>query len=198
MMTTRVSENLLPMNGEVYLFDNLFSHAECNRLFNSLLDSVKWKQEPIKLFGKWKMQPRLTSWYGDPKKKYTYSGITMDARYWIEPLLEIKNKIQELIHIEFNSALLNLYRNGQDSMGWHRDNEKALGNQPVIGSVSFGAPRKFQLQHISNKNSKITMTLSSGSFLFMQGETQHYWQHCVPKQRDCKDARINITFRNII
>lgn len=189
--------NLLPIDGEMYFYPNYFCTNESAMYFKYLLTDIAWQQEQIKLFGKWLMQPRLSAWHGDKGKLYTYSGITLEPERWTNELLQIKYKIEKLNSIEFNSALLNLYRNGEDSMGWHRDNEKELGQQPIIGSVNFGASRKFCLQHIKIKDLKITLNLTDGSYLHMQGDTQKYWKHCIPKENNCSNPRINLTFRII-
>ena len=141
------------------------------------------------------MQPRLTAFYGDPAKPYSYSGITMQVKPWNEGLLAIKNKIEEVAGVTFTGVLLNQYRNGLDSMGWHRDNEKELGINPVIGSVSFGATRKFQFRNFTEKKKLQSLELSNGSFLLMKGSTQHAWEHRVPKSREDIGIRINLTFR---
>ncbi len=131
----------------------------------------------------WKkiMQPRLTAWMEDLNKPYSYSGITMQPQGWSKALLTIKKRIELVANVTLNGALLNFYRSESDSMGWHQDNEKELGSNPVVGSVSFGAIRNFQLRHVKEKNLKQTIHLSDGSFLLMQGETQTYWHHCIPK-----------------
>jgi alkylated DNA repair dioxygenase AlkB len=191
-------KNLLPFDGEVLLFENFFEKKESERYFNHLLNEIKWKQEPIKIFGKEVMQPRLTSFYGDVEKGYAYSGIIMKPNQWTNELIEIKNKIEDVAEVKFTSALLNLYRDGKDSMGWHRDNEKELGSNPVIASVSFGESRIFKLRNYKNKKNVKSIELSNGSFLLMKGETQHYWEHALPKTSRRTGKRINITFRVII
>ncbi|HLK28704.1 MAG TPA: alpha-ketoglutarate-dependent dioxygenase AlkB [Puia sp.] len=193
-----INKNLLPLNGEVFLFENFFSKEESEKYFHHLSIEIKWKQEPIKIFGKEVMQPRLTAWYGNADKPYTYSGLTMQPNAWTKQLLEIKNKIETVSEVKFTSALLNFYRDGNDSMGWHRDNEKELGLNPVIGSVNFGASRIFKLRNYKDKKIVRSMELTNGSFLLMKGETQHYWEHALPKTSKPKGARINITFRIIV
>ncbi len=190
--------NLLPHDGEVYLFKNLFTAAECARYEENLLQEVQWKQEPIQMFGKWIMQPRRTTWYGDPGISYAYSGITMHSLPWTETLLAIKTRIEPPAAQQFNSVLLNHYRDQRDSMGWHSDDEKELGKNPVIGSVSFGATRKFQFRHRQDKSLKVSVDLTNGSFLLMAGATQHHWSHCLPKATKPMDSRINLTFRRIL
>ena len=190
-------ENLLPFDGEVYLYPRLFDFSESAELFRCLAREVPWKQEPIRIFGREIMQPRLTAWYGDPGKSYTYSGITMQPYSWTDDLLFIKDRVEGVAGHGFTSALLNFYRDGQDSMGWHRDAEKELGPRPVIGSVSFGAPRTFCLKHIREKEAKVRVVLESGSFLLMRGATQHHWLHSIPKEAGAEGGRINLTFRTI-
>jgi len=192
------NENLLPFGGEVLVFQNFFSENESERFFNHLVNEIKWKQEPIKIFGKEIIQPRLTAFYGDAEKVYSYSGIIMKPHAWTNELLEIKTKIETVAQVKFTSALLNFYRNEKDSMGWHRDNEKDLGNNPVIGSVSFGATRIFQLRDYKSRSITKSVELTNGSFLFMRGETQHVWEHQLPKTSRQLGERINITFRKIL
>ncbi len=192
------NKNLLPYKGEAFLFPHFFTKMECEVYFKELLNGIAWKQEPIKIFGKEVMQPRLTAWYGNSDKPYTYSGITMQPLPWTPALLAIKEKTEPVAKVKFTSALLNLYRDGKDSMGWHRDNENELGKSPVIGSVSFGAGRIFKLRNYSNKKDILTTELTDGSFLLMQSETQHYWEHQIPKTGKEVGPRINITFRVIV
>jgi len=189
--------DILSFNGEAILYPSFFSPEESDCYFRKLLNEIQWKQEPIKIFGKEVMQPRLTAWYGDSDKPYTYSGITMQPHAWSDTLKAIKQKIEPAAGVIFTSALLNLYRDGNDSMGWHRDNEKELGDQPVIGSVSFGATRNFQFRNYKTKKDVKSLELSHGSFLLMRGDTNHYWEHQVPKTKQVLNKRINITFRVI-
>jgi len=197
-MLSMQNTNLLPRDGMVNFFPGFFSEQESDLYFNSLIKEISWKQEPIIIFGKQIMQPRLTAWYGDEGKSYRYSGIIMQPQRWTETLLEIKKRIETIAAVSFNSALLNQYRDGKDSMGWHRDNEKELGTNPVIGSVSFGAVRKFMMKHYQDKSLTSSVELSHGSFLLMHGQTQHYWMHSIPKTTKPLGPRINITFRVII
>jgi alkylated DNA repair dioxygenase AlkB len=190
--------NLLPFDGEVYLLQHFFTPAESDVFLEQLIHQVAWKQEPIKMFGKLIMQPRLTAWYGDLDKTYRYSGITMTPLPWSDTLLTLKNKINAFAGTSFTSALLNYYRDGKDSMGWHRDNEKELGLNPVIASVTFGAARNFQLRHYRDKKNLTNIMLTHGSLLLMRGTTQHYWEHQLPKTSKVIAARINITFRVIL
>lgn len=190
-------ENILPCQGEAIFYPGFFLSAESDHYLTILREEIKWKQEPIKIYGKEVMQPRLTAWYGDVDKKYSYSGITMQPQQWTQSLMEIKEKIEKAAGVHFTSALLNFYRDGKDSVGWHRDNEKQLGINPVIGSVSFGATRTFQFRNFKEKNIVRPVDLTHGSFLLMKGETQHYWEHQLPKTNKKTGSRINITFRII-
>lgn len=189
--------NLIPHHGVAHLYEDFFNAEEARLLALELTEQVPWKQEPIRMFGKEVMQPRLTCWYSDPGVAYSYSGISMKSLTWNKTLLSIKSRIEPVAGVSFTGALLNLYRDGHDSMGWHRDNEKVLGHNPVIGSVSFGATRLFQFRDYDTKSEIVTLNLSNGSLLIMSGETQHYWQHRIPKQARLAAPRINITFRVI-
>jgi alkylated DNA repair dioxygenase AlkB len=189
--------NILPKDGNVYLFPRLFTAEESDVYFNKLQQEIAWKQEPITIYGRTVMQPRLTAWYGDAGKVYSYSGISMQPHAWTASLLKIKQRIETVSLVTFNSALLNLYRDQHDSMGWHRDNEKELGIDPVIGSVSFGATRTFQFRYYTDKSLKQSIELTHGSYLLMQGKTQHAWEHALPKRAGSMGMRVNITFRVI-
>lgn len=190
-------KNILDRDGEASYYPVFFTATESDRYFETLIREIEWKQEPILIYGKTVMQPRLTAWYGDPEKSYQYSGITMHPKNWTDALLEIKQKIEAVSSVIFNSALLNQYRDENDSVGWHRDNEKSLGINPVIGSVSFGATRTFLLRYCADKSIRHSLELTHGSLLLMQGETQRYWEHSIPKQTAPSGPRINITFRKI-
>lgn len=183
-------------NGEYIYLPNFFTKFESDSYFKVLKDNILWKQESMNMYGKQVMFPRLTAWYGDNDKPYSFSGITLRPHSWTKELLEIKNKIEPIANTQFNSVLLNQYRNGNDSISWHTDAEKELGLNPIIGSVNFGATRKFQLRHIETKE-KIEIELTHGSLLIMQGELQHFWQHQVPKTAKKVNERINLTFRVI-
>lgn len=186
--------NILPFGGEAVLYDNFYNKEESDHIYNHLLTHTQWNQEPIKMFGKMVMQPRLTACYGD--KSVAYSGITMAVHPWTDLLLEIKTKVEQTAKASFNSVLLNYYRDGNDSMGWHRDNERELGMQPMIASVSFGATRKFQMRTYADKSGIISVNLPHGSLLLMQGESQHIWEHSLPKTKQAA-GRINLTYRSI-
>lgn len=183
-------------NGEYIYIPNFFTKGDSDAYFNVLLEEINWKQESMHIYGKTLAFPRLTAWYGDNDKPYSFSGITLNPESWIPSLLEIKQQIEIKALVTFNSVLLNRYRNGNDSISWHTDAEKELGKNPVIASVNFGATRKFQLRHNTTKE-RIELNLSHGSLLIMQGELQHFWQHQVPKTKQEIKERINLTFRTI-
>lgn len=159
---------------------------------------INWQRDDIKMYGKTITLPRLTAWYGDAGKSYTYSGITSQPQAWNAGLLYIKKQIEQVTGYAFNSVLLNWYRNGEDHMGWHADDEPELGLNPLIASVNFGETRDFVLRRIDNPRQKIIISLQHGTLLVMGGALQHYWQHSVPKRKRVKGSRFNLTFRTII
>lgn len=189
--------NLLFLPSEAYFYPDFFTEEDSYTYFDQLSEDVEWKQEPIRIFGKMVLQPRFTSFYGNENISYSYSGITMHATPWSAQLLKIKEVVEKKCKIEFNACLLNYYRDGKDSMGWHRDNEKNLGDYPVIASVSFGAPRIFQFRNYKEKIPIISIELTHGSLLIMRGDTQHLWEHRLPKTVLSPQPRINLTFRSI-
>jgi alkylated DNA repair dioxygenase AlkB len=190
--------NLLPSDGEAYLFANFFSPDESRDFFDKIREETAWKHESIVLFGKPVMQPRLTAWYGDSGKAYRYSGIKMDPLEWTATLIAIKTRVESVSNTHFTSVLLNFYRDGRDSMGWHRDNEPELGPDPVIASVSFGATRSFHFRHRAEKTLKRKIELEDGSLLLMKGTTQTYWDHSIGKTARLINPRINLTFRCLV
>jgi len=192
------TNNLLPFQGEVTFYPNFYSKEDSFHNLKVLQEYLEWRQEPIRMFGKWIVQPRLTALYGDPNVSYGYSGIEMEALPFTKELEQIKNHIQDFTKHEFTHVLCNYYRNGQDSMGWHRDNEDVLGKDPTIASLTFGASRIFQLRPYGKKEPKLNIELSDGSLLLMGGESQHYWEHQIPKTKKVLAPRINLTFRKLI
>jgi alkylated DNA repair dioxygenase AlkB len=183
-------------NGEYLFYPNFFSKVESDLFLLKLKSEILWKQESMNMYGKQVMFPRLTAWYGDNDKPYSFSGITLNPHSWTKELFQVKDEIETVAKTQFNSVLLNRYRDGNDSISWHTDAEKELGINPIIASVNFGAIRKFQLRHIKTKE-KIEIELTHGSLLIMQGELQHFWQHQVPKTAQRVNERINLTFRVI-
>ncbi|GAB2614302.1 alpha-ketoglutarate-dependent dioxygenase AlkB family protein [Belliella aquatica] len=192
------SSQIINTDGDVTYYPSFFSQEESDQIMSDLIKNIEWKQEPIWMFGKKIMQPRLTALYGDPNVAYGYSGIIMKVYPWNEILQTIKAKVETLSNTDFTHVLLNYYRNGQDSMGWHRDNEKNLGENPTIASVSFGISREFQLRKYETKKDKKSILLTHGSLLMMQGETQHFWEHQIPKSNKIINPRINLTFRKVL
>lgn len=177
--------------------EHFLSHNEASTYFDVLRKETDWQQDRIKVFGKEYDQPRLTALFANNKNPYTYSNITMHPNPFSPVLLEIKSKIEKTLNQTFTTCLLNLYRNGQDSNGWHADNEKELGKNPVIASVSLGAERLFHMKHRTDKTQKLRLNLAHGSLLVMSGSTQHNWLHQIPKTKKNVGERINLTFRII-
>ena len=165
--------------------------------FESCLHDLNWETGFIKIFGKTHQIPRLQAWYADNKIEYTYSGKKLQRHNWNNLLLDIKEKIESITSFEFNSVLANLYRDGNDSMGLHSDDEKELGKNPVIASLSLGETREIHFKH-KNKKLNLIIPQASGQLIVMHGKTQEYWKHEIKKTKKIKKPRINLTFRNII
>ena len=170
---------------------------QATTLFDDLLREIEWRQERITLFGKTHAVPRLSCWMGDAETVYSYSNMTMQPVAWSDTVRRIKHQIEAVSSCSFNSVLINYYRDGQDSNGWHSDNEPELGFDPVIASLSLGAERDFLLRHKTNKALRQSIPLQHGSLLTMRGATQRCWQHHVPKRAMAK-ARLNLTFRTVV
>lgn len=187
----------LPQAELIYI-ENFYDQATADSLFNSLRSNIDWQQDDITIFGKTYKQPRLTALYANNDKPYSYSNITMYPKLFTDDLKRIKSDIEKEVDHEFTSVLLNLYRNGSDSNGWHADNEKELGPNPVIASVSFGAVRPFHFKHRQIKSERHKLELHHGSLLIMKGEMQHHWLHQIAKTKKEIGERINLTFRQIL
>lgn len=183
-------------DSEIIYFPRFLNAIEADHYFDILRKSVVWKQDSITIFGKTHPQPRLTALYGD--KPYSYSGLTMHPNPFNPELLEIKTKIEVTTQLECNTCLINLYRNGRDSNGWHADDEPELGDNPAIASLSLGQERIFHLKHRYDKSLKYKILLEHGSLLLMLGSTQHNWLHQIPKTAKPIKERINLTFRVIV
>ncbi len=177
--------------------ESFFNPQEADALFIDLRKKIDWKQDKIKMFGKIHNVPRLQAWYGDPDKSYTYSGLRMLPNQWNSLLLDVKDSIEKFSSEKFNSVLANLYRDGNDSNGWHADDEKELGQNPIIASLSLGESRKFKMKHKFDKELTFDLELKHGSLLIMKEETQHYWKHTIAKTKQRKEERINLTYRYI-
>lgn len=184
-------------DAEIIYFPAFFNKEEADKIYFELLEQTPWQQDKITVYGKTHLQPRLTALYGNEGKPYSYSNIKMLPHHWTFLLQKIKFHIESISNVSFTTVLLNYYRNGSDSNGWHADDEKELGTNPIIASVSFGANRTFQLKHHLNKNLKKSIVLEHGSLLIMKGTTQHFWKHQIPKTAKLIGPRINLTFRVI-
>ena len=186
-------------DSEINLHQNHFDAEIAGNLLRELTEEIPWVQNKIRFYGKESLVPRLESWHGDEGMSYTYSGIKMDAKPWTKNLLMIKESIEPIAKTTFNSVLINYYRDGKDRVAWHSDDEKELGKNPVIASVSLGAERKFKLRHKNYKENQLQyeVFLQNGSLLLMSGSTQHHWLHEIPRTAKPIGPRINLTFRVI-
>ena len=185
-------------DAELIYIEHYFEPAIADDLLAKLNHEIHFQAGEIKLFGRTTPIPRLQAWHGDPHLPYTYSNVTLNSLPWTDTLQVIKKQLEHDIQQSFNGVLCNLYRSGQDSMGWHSDNEPELGDQPLIASMSLGGERRFQMQHKKDKLLKWSQTLGHGSLLIMAGDTQHFWRHQLPKTRTEQLPRINLTFRTLI
>ena len=184
-------------DAEIIYFPAFLSKEEADSLFLELLEHIPWQQDEITVYGKKHLQPRLTALYGNEGKPYSYSNIKMQPHNWTLPLQKIKSLVENICETYFTTVLLNYYRDGNDGNGWHADNEKELGINPIIASLSLGAERNFQLKHNLDSSQKKNIVLENGSLLLMKGTTQHFWKHQVPKTAKTIGSRINLTFRVI-
>ena len=185
-------------NGELHYYPAFLNAQEADHLYNELYNNTPWQEDKITVFGKIYDQPRLTALYGIDPSPYSYSNITMQPHPMTNTLLRLIEQIKLFDDNEFNAVLLNLYRDGKDSNGWHADNEKELGKNPVIASISLGEERFFHLKHKTQKEQRLKIAFKHGSLLIMGGEMQHYWLHQIPKTAKKIAPRINLTFRKII
>jgi alkylated DNA repair dioxygenase AlkB len=189
--------NLLPFDGTANYYGPVVSEAEAEEYFAALLNDVRWKNDETVIFGKHIVTARKVAWYGDSDYSYTYSGTTKQALLWTPDLRSLKSIVERLTGSKFNSCLLNLYHDGTEGMAWHSDDEKMLGPNSTIASLSFGAERKFCFKHKSRPET-VSIVLESGSLLVMKDATQTNWLHSVPKSNKIKTPRINLTFRTIV
>jgi alkylated DNA repair dioxygenase AlkB len=194
-----VFESIPLVDADLKLMPGFYRPPLSHQYGEALLDEVAWTQEKIYIGGAERLQPRLSAWYGDEGKDYTYSGITLRPHPWSPTLLRIKEDIEAASGQRFNSVLVNLYRDERDSVGWHSDNERELGSNPVIASLSLGETRTFRFKHKTRKDLRpLSLPLADGSLLLMGGTTQRFWRHAIDKERESKGRRINLTFRNVL
>ena len=176
---------------------HFFAAEKSMGLLKQLLEQTPWKQETQHMYGREVKTPRLTAWYGDESSYYQFSGQKFKPQPWTALLLDIKHSIEPAAGTTFNSVLLNYYRDGNDSVAWHSDNEPELGINPLIASVNLGQTRRFDVRHKADHKQKYSVNLENGSLLIMKGDLQHQWEHQVPKTTKATHARINLTFRTI-
>jgi alkylated DNA repair dioxygenase AlkB len=191
------TENLLPFEGTVNYFGKIMEHQQASNYYDTLLNTIEWKNDEAVIYGKHIITPRKVAWYADKNFPYTYSNTTKQALPWTKELLELKQLTEKISGATFNSCLLNLYHNGNEGMAWHSDDEKALAKNGTIGSLSFGAERKFAFKHKRTKET-VALILEHGSLLLMKDTTQTNWRHRLPPTTKLFSPRINLTFRTII
>lgn len=185
-------------NAELIYIPDFFTKQESDSYFKALKSDTNWQQDDITIFGKIYKQPRLTALFGESDQPYGYSNIVMHPEPLTPHLKIIQQRIEETADHEFNTVLANLYRDGNDSNGWHADNEKELGKNPVIASISFGEARPFHFKHRTLKAQRYKLNLEHGSLLIMKGEMQQYWLHQIAKTKTQIQPRINLTFRRLV
>lgn len=188
--------NHLPYDGEVYYHSPAFTPTEADHYLAHLLQDIAWEHDQAVMFGKTLVTRRKVAWYGDQAFPYTYSRITRTALPWTPVLQQLKARAEHLSNATFNACLLNLYHDGSEGMGWHRDAERELQPGGVIASLSFGAERRFSLKH-RTQDVRVHQVLAHGSLLIMQGETQQHWLHQLPTTKKIKTPRVNLTFRQM-
>ncbi len=190
------SVNLLPHDGVVHYHPSLFSPTETESFLERLTHEIPWQHDEVNMFGKTIVTARKVAWFGDSGLDYTYSGKTKSPIPWTSLLLEFKKLTEQKIGSQFNSCLLNLYHDGSEGMGWHRDNESSIVKNSPIACLSFGAQRRFHFKHRVTKE-RITLELEPSSLLLMAGETQTHWMHSLPKSTRINTPRISLTFRKM-
>lgn len=190
------NRNYLPKDGTVQYFGKLFDKATADHYFERLFHTIAWENDQAIIFGRLITTKRKVAWYGDHPFQYTYSKITKKALAWTTELLELKSITEKACGDTFNSCLLNLYHSGEEGMAWHSDGEKDLKKDGAIGSLSFGAERKFAFRHKQDKTT-VDIYLQHGSLLVMKGSTQTHWLHRLPPTRRVSTPRVNLTFRTI-
>lgn len=197
LFNTTNEYNILPYDGEVIYYGHIVPNDKAKKYYDILLQEIPWQHDEALIYGKRIVTKRKVAWYGNESYDYTYSKTTKTALPWTQTLLELKQLVEDTCGTKFNSCLLNLYHDGDEGMAWHSDDEKALGLNTIIGSLSFGAVRKFSFKH-KKTNEKRELILDNGSLLVMKGATQTNWLHRLPKSVKIKHPRINLTFRTIV
>ncbi|MGF7079822.1 alpha-ketoglutarate-dependent dioxygenase AlkB family protein [Mucilaginibacter sp. UYCu711] len=197
LFNTDNTTNLLPYDGIVNYYGKVLGTAKANNYLDILLNTIQWKNDEAVIFGRHIITKRKVAWYGDDGYSYTYSNTTKQALGWTKDLLELKALVEHLTGEKYNSCLLNLYHDGNEGMAWHSDDEKSLGKDTSIASLSFGAERKFALKHRVSKH-PVALILENGSLLVMKGATQSNWLHSLPKSKKIAAPRVNLTFRTMV
>ncbi|HEX7367481.1 MAG TPA: alpha-ketoglutarate-dependent dioxygenase AlkB [Pelobium sp.] len=197
LFSTNTNPNLLPADGEVNYYGQIMSVQKAQEYLQYLLSEIAWKNDEAIIYGKHIITKRKVAWYADSNFSYTYSKISREALPWTAELLALKKLSENITGKQFNSCLLNLYHTGDEGMAWHSDDEKSLGKNTAIASLSFGAERKFAFKHKKTKE-KVELILQNGSLLLMHGETQSNWLHRLPPTKKVNSPRVNLTFRTII
>jgi alkylated DNA repair dioxygenase AlkB len=197
LFKTESITNLLPYDGEVNYYGRMMDKRQADNYLDKLLNTIAWKNDEAIIFGRHIITKRKVAWYGDAGYSYAYSGTTRYALPWTKELLELKALIERITDTVYNSCLLNLYHTGDEGMAWHSDDEKALGKDSTIASLSFGAERKFALKHRVTKQGT-SVLLEHGSLLVMKGTTQSHWLHALPKTKKVTTPRVNLTFRTMV
>lgn len=194
--STLTSTHISSVSEDFDYVPHFLSQPDAKQLFNDLLINTAWTQGEVTVFGRTHREPRLTCWVADEGINYKYSGKVNIATPWSKTLLHLKSTLEQFTSEQFNSVLINYYRDGQDSNGWHSDDEPELGEQPTIASVSLGATRDFKLRQKANHKCNYTLPLEHGSLFLMRHKSQSDWQHHLPKRANA-ESRINLTFRLI-
>lgn len=197
LFSTNTNPNLLPADGEVNYYGQIMSVQKAQEYLQYLLSEIAWKNDEAIIYGKHIITKRKVAWYADSNFSYTYSKISREALPWTAELLALKKLSENITGKQFNSCLLNLYHTGDEGMAWHSDDEKSLGKNTAIASLSFGAERKFAFKHKKTKE-KVELILQNGSLLLMHGATQTNWLHRLPPTKKVNSPRVNLTFRTII
>ena len=190
------TKQVIHEDGELFFIEHYLNAEQRGWFYRHFEEQIDWREEQIMLFGKAVTVPRRVAWYGEPDAVYHYSGVTHTPQIWLPALYALKTDLEQRFSAKFNSVLANFYRHGQDSMGWHADNEPELGAQPLIASLSLGGQRLFKLQHKRTKR-VVDLPLNAGSLVIMKGELQNCWRHCVPKTKKPVTGRINLTYRYV-